>query len=352
MKKGLELEFWVVDQEGSLTTAAPLVNQMEECAPEFVDPLLEIKTPPQEDIEDIRSTVKDIMTQVLDHAEEQGKGLVPHGTTLSREEVPRLSYDRGDIQAKILGNRISYAKNVAGTHIHFDQEKSVDQLNLLTALDPALALTNSAPYYDDKIAAGARSLIYRNRCYEEFPQHGQLWQYTDSQKEWEDRQQKRFEEFRKAAISEGVESDTFDSTFEPGDTIWTPVRLREEFGTVEWRAPDTTLPSQTLALVEDVGEIMDKLQDREITIGDEPGINSSEISLPSFDALQTLTAHAIHQGLQASDVAQYLRNLGFSVNQYEPVSRRIGDQNKISKTGAKRLRRVWAKKLEEDVENL
>ncbi|MDY6773880.1 MAG: glutamate-cysteine ligase family protein [Candidatus Nanohaloarchaea archaeon] len=352
MEKGLELEFWVIDGDGNLDTAAPIVEEVERCEPEFVDPLLEIKTPPRDSMEEIREATEDILTEALETAKKQEKGLVPLGTTLTPEEIPRLSYPRGDIQARVLGERISYAKNVAGTHIHFDQEEVVPQLNLLTALDPALALTNSSPYYGDRLASGARTLIYRQRCYEEFPQHGQLWQYTESREEWERRQEKRFEEFRDAALTHNIDSRTFSSIFEPGDTIWTPVRLREEFGTVEWRAPDTTLPSQTLKLVEDVSRLVEQTGEKEVAVEEKAGKTRDKISVPPFDALKTLSAHAVHQGLYASDVVDYLEELGFDVGEYLPVSGRIGDEDRIRGKGARRTRKVWAKKLEEDLKSL
>lgn len=91
---------------------------------------------------------------------------------------------------------------------------------MLIALDPALALLNSSPYFRGKpIANGARAYLYRKKCYERFPKHGQLWNYVDSVGEWKTRLGHRLEEFKEEALRAGVDESDVDAHFSPDDVV-------------------------------------------------------------------------------------------------------------------------------------
>lgn len=112
------------------------------------------------------------------------------------------------------------------------------------------------------MASCVRSHIYRRECYGDHPELGRLWPYVETTADWDARISSTFDSFRRQALSEGVDPATFDEHFAPEDSIWTPIRLREEFGTIEWRAPDVTLPGQILQLVTDIRDALDVVVDR------------------------------------------------------------------------------------------
>ncbi len=349
MQVGLEVEYWVTDNEGRLTTADDLIHDDRNIEQEFVEPLLEIKTDPHPETAGIRTDLRQQLRTVLDRAHEAGKRLVPLGTTLLPEQAEVLS-KRGAIQERVLGDRLQYAKNVAGTHLHFDQEHVLPELNLLTALDPALALLNSSPLYGERIASSARNEIYRNRCYSEFPQHGQLWEYADSLREWKKRIQQRFQEFREAARQNGISGETFDTYFTPEETIWTPIRLRDRFDTIEWRAPDTALPTQVLQFTEDITQIVEQTSHKDVMIGS-PGIGDS-IQLPPFEDLLELVDESIRNGLRSEKVRNYLTALDIDVTAYSPLSGDINRRDEPTPREAREIRLTYADRLEQNIQQL
>lgn len=354
MQKSIEVEYWVIDRDGELTEPGELTDTSEYTEEEFVEPLFELKTPPCESIDELRRTFIDQLETVCSRAEDRGLGLVPLGTPINGDPIERVPGERGRIQREVVGAKFAYAKYCAGTHLHFEQRNVTDQLNTLIALDPALALVNSSPYFrGDRIANGARSYIYRKKSYEEFPKHGQLWHYADTVAQWNRRLERRFEEFAAAAASAGVEEDVFEEHFSPDDVVWTPVRLREEMPTVEWRSPDATLPSQILRLAADVDAVMETLHHTSVDVAGETGHVSDEgITLPEFDPLCDLAEAAIHHGLESDAVADYLERMGFDVGAYHPISTRIDGRAHVTATDARDLRVEYAKRLEADVDAL
>nr|WP_049936615.1 hypothetical protein [Haloplanus natans] len=140
-------------------------------------------------------------------------------------------------------------------------------MNALVALDPALALVNSSPYFrGERVTDGARSTLYRRRAYDSLPHQGRLWRYVSDVDEWTRRLERRYEEFVTAAMDAGVERATVESCFSPESAVWTPVQLRERFGTVEWRSPDNALPSQIVSLADGVARVVDTVCDSGLRI--------------------------------------------------------------------------------------
>jgi len=89
-------------------------------------------------------------------------------------------------------------------------------LNAFIALDPALALVNSSPYFQGRhLAAGARSKLYRWMAYDDVPHQGRLWAYADDADEWTRRLERRYEEFLTAATDAGVDRRAIASSFGP-----------------------------------------------------------------------------------------------------------------------------------------
>lgn len=54
---------------------------------------------------------------------------------------------------------------------------------------------------------------------------------------------------------------TFADLFNPEDVVVTPVRFWRETPTVEWRSPDTALPSQVVQLPSDVAPLTYRTED-------------------------------------------------------------------------------------------
>lgn len=352
MKTGVELEFWITDTDGKLSSAEELASRLEFAEKEFVEPVLEIKTRPHNGIDELQSEIRRKLSNGIEEAEDLGQKIVPLGTPLNSGKIETVDSPRSEIQQKIVGERLEYAKHVTGTHFHFEQTEPVKQLNLLTALDPALALSSSSPYYrGEKVAENARNHIYRHRCYKEFPEHGYLWNYTSSIDEWTKRIRDRFKQFYRAAEKQGIEKEELKKYFSPQDSVWIPVRLRKEFGTVEWRAPDSTLPRQLLELLDQVKKMVEKLEERDLETG-EPGAGDDKITVPEFERLEKLSRDAIIRGCENSDVSNYLEKMGFKTEDFQPVTKQIDTGPHISLNKARHTRLKWAEKLKTDVKKL
>jgi glutamate---cysteine ligase / carboxylate-amine ligase len=354
MKKSIEVEYWVIDREGKLVEPEELVEGSEQRVEEFVEPLFELKTTPCETTSELRTEFAERLDDALSVAGDLGKALVPLGTPIDGDSIERRSDERARIQRRVLGEDFEYAKHCAGTHVHFEQRDATEQLNALIALDPAFALLNSSPYFrGERVATGARAYVYRKKCYERFPKHGQLWDYVESVSEWNERLEHRYEEFEEAAIESGVSEERVEAHFSPDDVVWTPVRLRKEFPTVEWRSPDAALPSQILRLVGEMNAVMEQLPHRNVRIeGQQGGVDEERITLPEFDRVCDLVDEAIHDGLESEGLRSYLGRMGFDAASYRPLSARIGGRSSVGRDEARELRLESAEALERDVERL
>ncbi|RQG98601.1 glutamate-cysteine ligase family protein [Natrarchaeobius oligotrophus] len=354
MQKSIEVEYWVVDQDGALTNPGSLTEYSEFVEEEFVYPLLELKTPPCETYSALRSTFVEQLADLLSKADELGKVLVPLGTPINSESIELRTTDRSRIQKHVLGDNFAYAKYCAGTHLHFEKRNVTDQLNVLTSLDPALALLNSSPYFrGDRVANGARAYIYRKKCYEYFPLHGQLWDYVNTVGQWERQLDRLFDSFKEASMKEGVSENDIEASFSPQDIVWTPVRLRGEMPTVEWRAPDTSLPSQILRVAEEIGAIMEQLHHTEVRIeGDTGNVTDERITIPEFDTVLTYVEEAIHDGTESAELSAYLERMGFDVQAYEPLTQKIDGRDYVSLDEARKIRLQYGERLKRDVDEL
>ncbi|MEM4781388.1 MAG: glutamate-cysteine ligase family protein [Halalkalicoccus sp.] len=353
MKTSIEVEFWVIDRNGALCDPADLAEIDSRVEEEFVDCLFEIKTTPCESVEELRAELVERIDETLREANRRGRSLVPLGTPVNGGEIDQSPDERALIQREVLGEDFEYAKHCAGTHVHFEKRNVIDQLNALIALDPALALVNSSPYYRGwRVAAGARPYVYRKRGYAKFPDHGQLWEYADGVAEWNDRLERRYREFKRAALDAGIDEHRFDANFSPDDTIWTPVRLRKAYPTVEWRSPDAALPSQVLRLAEELYPVMERANDG-VRIEGNVGLNTHDgLVLPRFETVRSLTDEAIYEGLGSERVRSYLDRMGFRVDRYDPITERIDGERYVSEAEARKLRLEYAQLLERDVARL
>jgi len=353
IRRSVEVEYWVVDDEGALVEPGELVATSVGVEREFVEPMVEIKTTPCASTAELRAELLDRISAVLDRAAELGKGLVPLATPIHADEVAEIPSERTRIQNEVVGEDFQYVRHCAGTHIHVEQQpgRAIDQLNTLVALDPALALVNSSPYFQGRrLAAGARSKLYRWMAYDSVPHQGRLWRYARNREDWTRRLERRYEDFLTAAHKAGVDRRAFHADFEPESTVWTPVQLRAAFGTVEWRSPDTTLPSQVLRLADDIADVVAGLEDTTVRIDGDRGYRSAtEIVLPEFDALIEYVNGAIRDGLDSMPVRAYLDRMGFDIGAYEPLTTEFAGRDIVSPAEARQLRLEHARRLEADV---
>lgn len=351
MKAGIEMEFWVVDSHGRLCDGQDITEAHDRIKPEFIGPLIELQTSPHERTEALGNELREILETAIDAAERVGKQLVPLGTPLT-EASPPATTERGRVFETIYGDGIRSAKNCAGTHIHFEKGNVLRQLNLLTALDPALALVSSSPYYLGKRGMdSARAFAYRKKCGCQFTQFCDLWRYAESVEEWEDRVENAFDAFKTLGAQRGVPSEVVTDFFTPEDTVLTPVRLRTCLPTVEWRAPDTALPSQIVRLADDMLDLLRQTESKTVEFGTN-GVRSDRIEIPEFSALQDISSRAISRGLQPRRVRQYLRKMEFDVSAYRPMSKRLRGEPTLGESEARDVRLEVAKRLRDDVQSL
>lgn len=351
MNVGIEAEYWVVDGTGALCDGRALADAHELVEPEFVASLIEVKTPPVAGEVALRRSLQATLRAVLAAAEERGMALVPLGTPLSDSPSPVVS-ERGRFLERIYGENLKPAMQCAGTHVHFDSGRVTRQVNLLTALDPALALVSSSPCYAGRYAmAAARPYAYRSLCGPEFAEFRDLWAYTADAAAWSDRLGAAYEAFRRLAADQGVTDEQFRKHFQPENTILTPLRVRQRIQTVEWRTPDTALPSDVVRLTTDISRLVEQTRSKPVEVG-EPGVGSDSIRIPPFDALRHLTVEAMEFGLDSPAVREYLEAMTIETADYRPISDEIGYQSPVSVPDARRLRLEYARRLERDVETL
>ena len=348
---GVELELWVIDEFGRLCSGTDITDAHRRIEPEFIDPLIEVKTEPHTGEGDLRRDLQSTLRTGIRAAEAAGKRLVPLGTPLTGSDAA-ANCERGRVFETVYGDGVQSAKNCAGTHIHFEQGDVVDQLNLLTALDPALALVSSSPYYiGTRGASSSRALAYRTGCGDEFRCYTDLWNYADSLAEWRDRVDEKYDLFKLQAADRGVSATTIDALFTPDDTVLNPVRLRECQPTVEWRAPDATLPSQIVQLTTDIENLISHTGTASVEYGT-PEISADRIRLPEFETLRDLSREAIEFGLESPYVDSYPRGLGFDTAAYEPFSLQLDGPQQLSDSEARTRRLQQADRLQADVRKL
>jgi len=348
---GIELELWVVDEDGCLCDGRQLADAHERIEPEFVGPLLEVWTDPQPDEAALRRDLEDVLGTAVRAAKADGKRLVPLGTPLTEVDAPAVG-ERGELFERIYGDGVRAAKNCAGTHVHFERAQTCRQLNLLTALDPALALLSSSPYYcGERTRRSARAHAYRRDCGTAFAPYCDLWSYVDTVPEWEARVDRAFESFRSVAAERGVDPDRVERAFTAEDAVLNPVRLRRCQPTVEWRAPDAALPSEVVSLATDIADLVEQTAEKPLEVGD-PGVCDDYIGIPEFDDLYDLSRVAIAFGLAPDPVPDYLERMGVGTSAYDPLAERLGSAATLDESRAKAVRLQQARRLEADVAGL
>lgn len=355
VRRSVEVEYWVIDDRGRLTEPGDLVDATAGAEREFVEPLLEIKTEPCPDAGALERQFTERLQRVLAAADERGKQLVPLGTPLGDERIAERPDERTRIQNEVVGEPFRHVRHCAGTHVHVEQlpGRVVEQVNLLIALDPALALVNSSPYYRGRrLATGARSKLYRRLAYADMPHQGRLWPYLADTDQWDRRLERRYEAFVTAALRAGVDRVALESNFDPESAVWTPVQIRDTFGTVEWRSPDNALPSRIVRLANHLASLVERLRDAPVRVGGTGEIRDAEIRLPDFETVLQYLEAAFEDGLEAEPVRAYLGRMGFDVSAYDPISRKIDGYESLEAAEVRDYRLEYAAALRQDLKRV
>nr|WP_235271346.1 glutamate-cysteine ligase family protein [Halorubrum saccharovorum] len=352
IRRSVEVEYWVIDDDGRLTDPGDLVDASAGVEREFVSPLLEIKTTPCESTAELRDELVDRIDRVLRRADELDKGLVPLATPLHDGDIVDLEGERTRIQDRVVGDRFEYVRHCAGTHIHVEQQpgRAVDQLNTLTALDPALALVNSSPYFErEPLAASARRCCtagWRTNTSRGRASCGRISRTPRSGRG----ARTPVRGVRRRGGHRRLRPGDRRGVFHPGGAVWIPVKLRAAFSTVEWRSPDAALPSQVVQLADDLVEVVDRAVTTEVQIGgDEGRVTDDAVVLPSFDTVTERVEAAIRDGLESDDVRSYLDRMGFDVDAYKPLSAELRGDEALSAAEARQTRLDYADRLKRDI---
>lgn len=319
--------------------------------PEFVPSLVEVKTDPHDTEAGVRQDLHDLLRTATETAAQHDLRVVPFWTSLTETNGPATS-TRGQLFEGIYGEGVLPAKNCAGSHIHFEKANVRRQLNLLTALDPALALVNSSVYYrGERPLDCSRAIAYRSGCGRDFLQFCRLLEYVDSVAAWEERTEEMYEDFCRLAVESDVSRTTVTNHFCAADTALNPVPLHQTQPTVEWRAPDSTLPSHVLSLPVDVGSLVAQAAFTPLEVG-RAGVTNDRIGIPVFGELRRLGRLAIRSGCDGPAVSDYLDLMGFDVGKYDPVSSHVDGPADLSGAAARRFRITQSERLERDLQTL
>nr|WP_254525445.1 glutamate--cysteine ligase [Natrinema caseinilyticum] len=389
MNTSIEVDYWIVDTNGRFADPGALSGVATRPGERRARSLVRVSTPTCETIPELRAAFVAALQDVFSRAAKRDKRLVPFATPINGATIDERPRKRGRILKEATGTSVDHATYCAGTHVRIEERNAIDQLNTLLALDPALALVNSSPYVrGERVANGARASRLRRTCDEPSLGDGRCRRYVDTVGEWDRRLEYRYERVKTAAVEAGVDAEAFEEHISSDDVVWTPVRLREGAPTVEWRSPDTALPSQLLRLVEELEAVMERLQHAAVRIDESSGVGNRRdrthsggsaglaggrdrtwhgngglpappgrvardgVTLPDLETVRALVERAIHDGLESAAVASYLERMGFSVDSYHPIATRIDGRQYVTRADARELRLEYANRLEEDVAEL
>jgi gamma-glutamyl:cysteine ligase YbdK (ATP-grasp superfamily) len=118
IRRSVEIEYWVIDEDGHLTDPGSLVEAAPGVEREFTRSLLEVKTSPCETTDELRDELFERLDAVLRAANDGDKRLVPLATPLGRGPKEDLPSERTRIQSRVVGDRVAYVRHFAGTHVY------------------------------------------------------------------------------------------------------------------------------------------------------------------------------------------------------------------------------------------
>lgn len=286
---GIEEEFYVVDSEGRPTAGTdelvyesdpPLLLE-DRLDHELFKCVIETQTPTIESLSDAESTLQDVRSALIAHANDHGfeiaaAGLHPAAKWRELEHAEKPRY-RSQL------DRIQYPQHrntTAGLHIHVgvdNADKAVWISNELRWYLPImLALSSNSPYWNgyDTGLASARSKIF-----EGLPNTGIPTKFDDFDE---------FEQFEKLMVESNAINDRGE--------LWFEVRPHSAHGTVEIRTPDAHADTTVvMGFVEYASALISALSDDY-----EDGVKSTDIRREILDENKW---RAIRHGHDASFIS-------------------------------------------------
>ena len=220
---GIELEFFLVDNEGKLSNKADyVINSLKDrlsetdITKECGHAMIELVSFPHRSSKEIFSKYFEDFETILYELEMNDLGLFFYGTYPGKNTGKIRQDKRYDVKKKILGEKnFINATKCIGFHYHYSlprnsfnsnirflypdlndrkKQKILSLYNLYIALDPALTtLMQSSPYFEGKLMGkdariiayrGDESFDYLDSLYKKQPEFGNLNDYTPTYKEF------------------------------------------------------------------------------------------------------------------------------------------------------------------------
>lgn len=356
-RKGLEQEFFLVDEAGVLSNRADeFLQRCQEVAEsagrsphyfaaEWVKSMIEIQTRPVYTVTDLAKEYLSNLKLALQVGREMGLRLYPL-STYPMHVMPvirnKLWYH---VQIRTVGyDRFLHAGRCTGTHLHLDlpegtidprlgvaydatpaaREELLNTYNLATALDTALiALSRACPFYEGRgMNVSAHTVHYRGSdtfgwegVYTHLQAVGGLQPYAVSTEELVELQFARYYAWLEAMDNAGVERHLFS---EAGGNLlkaaWNRVRLNS-IGTVEMRGTDSNYPEVILAIATLVYNAADRVRHENLTVLPVKEARTFEVSgnklfVPDFKYLDGDLLYAVvTEGVKNPAVRAYLDSL-------------------------------------------
>lgn len=356
-RKGLEQEFFLVDEAGVVSNRADEFLQRcqevaeaegrspEHFAPEWVKSMVEINTRPVYTLTELANEYLSNLKLALQVGREMSLRLYPL-STYPLHVMPvirnKLWYH---VQVRTVGyDRFLHAGRCTGTHLHLDlhegtidphvgvsydaspaaREELLNLYNLATALDTALiALSRACPFYQGRgMNVSAHTVHYRGSdvfgwegVYTHLQPVGGLQPYAASVEELVELQFARYYAWLEAMDKAGVERHLFS---EAGGSLlkaaWNRVRLNG-IGTIEMRGTDSNYPEVILAIATLVYDAADRVRREHLTVRPESGVRTFELSgnklsVPDFKYLDgDLLYAAVTEGVKSPEVTAYLDSI-------------------------------------------
>jgi carboxylate-amine ligase len=381
-KLGLEVEFFVIDQEGRLHSASPLIKECRkvmgnnvryECGQEMIEfgGYPKIKT---------RNVVIAFLENILKAvriAERLGLGLCYLSTYPGRWETHLTRQAKYLVKEKIIGpKRFRYARSVIGFHCHFEIPKEtfdkktrwlkedlhhprvktlIDEYNLMTAADPALgAMLQSSPYFDLRYRGkDGRVSLYRDKVYGALPLFGTLLPYMEDYAELcrihKEKAERWIKLLRSAGASEAMVEKTPKLTY-----AWNPIKINP-LGTLEERGMDSNnlvnLMGAVVLIKSTLRDVYDGLKVKIDKMGIKHPFRYKDdcVFVPPFDHVIKIQKLAAKEGFDNEQVWMYANNfleLGKMCmkKKYMPIVRPIDRLVKERETVSDKVIRFFRKK--------
>jgi gamma-glutamyl:cysteine ligase YbdK (ATP-grasp superfamily) len=369
MRFGIEFELFTLDEQGYMTNGAdrlikrvkneyPDIEIKRECAKNMI----EITTPPREEVPHAMQTALEDYERVIQCAEKEKLILYSYGTYPGAFTPEFHSGKRYTDKEKIIGKqRFTIAGRCIGLHIHYslpwgvfdsleriikplirskNKESMVNIYNLCIAMDPALTtFAQSSPFYQgEKLGKDARMIAYRGGkeldypqgLYANLPQFGALPNYKSTNtdilhvigerfNEWTD----LVKQFTQNVIILSKHGSILDNT-------WNPVKINAH-GTMEVRGMDMNHPDIIIALAICIKYIIKAVQEKYIkVIPSDTGIEApfkkegNKIFIPPDSYVQNeLQRKSAYNGLKDDAIYTYCNGFLKLAKEFVPLKKQI-----------------------------